>query len=63
MANHHKHLFNCEHNETVRRCCIACKFDAWQAQCRKPVSVVGKELDQLLTTQDKELLHDMFITV
>jgi hypothetical protein len=62
MQNYHKHLHGCMHNPTIRKICLACKFDAWQTQSRKPSSVIGKEFYKLLTPQDKELLSDMLIT-
>jgi hypothetical protein len=62
MINYHKHLYGCEHNETTKRICLACKFNAWQSQSKKQPSVVDKTFEQLLTRQDKELLRDMLIT-
>lgn len=63
MINYHSHLHGCMHNNSIRSICIACKFDAWQMQSRKPSSVVGKDFEKQLTLQDKELLHDLLISL
>jgi hypothetical protein len=61
MVNYHHHIQGCMNNESLRRVCLACKFDAWQAAVRKP-RVMGKTFEQLLTGQDAKLLRAMLIS-
>jgi hypothetical protein len=61
VINYHKHLVGCMNNESLRRCCIACKFDAWQSAKHAP-SVMGKTFAQLLTQQDAKMLRAMLIS-
>jgi hypothetical protein len=62
LINYHKHLFNCERNAAIKAACVACKWDEWQRTSRRPPSVMGKTFEQLLTTDDAKLLHEMLIT-
>lgn len=59
--NYHRHLFNCMNNESTRKVCIACKWDAWQSAKHAP-SVIGKTFAQLLTQQDAKMLRAMLIS-
>ena len=63
MVNYHKHLFNCEYNASIKRACIACKWEEWQRTKRIPLSVIGKTFEQQLTQADAKLLHEMLIGV
>jgi hypothetical protein len=62
VINYHKHLFNCEHNETIKRICIACKFEAWNNAKQNVAPILGKSFEQMLNKADEELLHDMHIS-
>ena len=61
MINYHKHLFNCEHNKSIKAACIACKWEKWQNAKSVP-TVVGKTFEEQMTKQDAELLHEMLIS-
>lgn len=61
MINYHHHLAGCMNNESLRRVCLACKFDAWQNLVKNP-TVMGKSFEQLLTKQDAKMLRDMLIS-
>ena len=61
MINYHVHLHGCAHSPSIRRICIACRFDQWQATKSKP-TVVGKTFEEQMTKQDAELLHEMLIS-
>ena len=63
MINYHKHLVGCMNNESLRRCCIACKWEEWQRTKRIPLSIIGKTFEQQLTQADAKLLHEMLIGV
>ena len=59
--NYHVHLHGCMSNESLRRICIACKWDAWQNAKHAP-SVMGKTFAQQLTQQDAKMLRAMLIS-
>jgi hypothetical protein len=63
MEPYHKHLFNCEHDASVKRVCLACRWEEWQAAAKKPTSVIGKTFEQLITQDDAKFLHELLIAV
>lgn len=63
LSNPHPHIYNCDTNESAKKVCVACRWDAAQRVSKEPLVLTGKTFEQMLNTSDEELLRDMLINI